>query len=167
MTIAGGRTPGLTRSERGAAVPPIPPPLYFAAAFALGVLLRGVGPSLTIGAGQESRLVGAVLVIAGVGLCLAAIAAVARHHTTIVPHHPVSTLLTTGAYRISRNPMYSGLAIVYLGAALLVGSWWPLATLPIALVLVWRLVIRPEERYLASHFGRTYLTYQVRARRWL
>ena len=36
--------------------------------------------------------------------------AVVRHRTTIVPHRPVATLVTTGAYRVSRNPMYTGLA---------------------------------------------------------
>jgi protein-S-isoprenylcysteine O-methyltransferase Ste14 len=64
--------------------------------------------------------VGLVLTVAGVG-------GVIRHRTTIVPHHPVAALITTGAYRWSRNPMYTGLAIAYLGGALLVGSWWPAA----------------------------------------
>src|ERR1700754_3868490 len=65
--------------------------------------------------------------VAGVGLGLvlnvAGVAAVIRHRTTIVPHHPVATLLTGGAYRRSRNPMYTGLAIAYLGLAVLLGSW--------------------------------------------
>src|SRR5450631_950384 len=46
-----------------------------------------------------------------------------RHHTTIVPHRAVSALVTTGPYRMTRNPMYTGLAIAYLGGALLSGSW--------------------------------------------
>jgi len=47
-----------------------------------------------------------------------------RHRTAIVPHHAVSRLATTGAHRISRNAMYTGLAIAYVGGALLTGSWW-------------------------------------------
>jgi len=111
-------------------------------------------------------LVGVVVLTAGAGLCVAAISAVVRNQTTIVPHRPVSRLVTVGAYRISRNPMYSGLAIAYVGGALLLGSWWPLATLPIALVLVRNLVIGPEERYLADRFGQTYLDYQTHVGRW-
>ncbi len=90
-----------------------------------------------------------------------------RYRTTIVPHRPVATLITTGAYRISRNPMYAGLAVAYLGAALLVGSWWPVATLPVALVLTRLLVIGPEERYLERRFGPSYVDYRSRVRRWL
>jgi protein-S-isoprenylcysteine O-methyltransferase Ste14 len=63
--------------------------------------------------------------------------------------------------------MYTGLAIAYLGGALLAGSWWPVATLPFALVAVRRVVINPEESYLANHFGQRYSNYRARVRRWL
>jgi protein-S-isoprenylcysteine O-methyltransferase Ste14 len=76
-------------------------------------------------------------------------------------------LLTGGAYRLSRNPMYTGLAIAYLGLALLLGSWWPLALWPLVIVAVRQLVIRPEEQYLTQRFGQTYAGYQSRVRRWL
>jgi protein-S-isoprenylcysteine O-methyltransferase Ste14 len=63
--------------------------------------------------------------------------------------------------------MYTGLAIAYLGGALLVGSAWPLVTLPLALLAVRGFVIRPEERYLADSFGQSYADYLARVRRWL
>ena len=90
-----------------------------------------------------------------------------RHRTTIVPHHPVATLLAGGAYRLSRKPMYTGLAIAYLGLAVLFGSWWPLALWPLVIVTVRQLVIRPEEHYLVQRFGHAYTDYQSRVRRWL
>jgi len=92
---------------------------------------------------------------------------VIRHRTTIVPHHPVATLLAGGAYRLSRKPMYTGLAIAYLGLAVLFGSWWPLALWPLVIVTVRQLVIRPEEHYLVQRFGHAYTDYQSRVRRWL
>ena len=63
--------------------------------------------------------------------------------------------------------MYAGLAIAYVGGALLAGTAWPLATLPIALFAVRRIVIDPEERYLAARFGGAYAAYRARTRRWL
>jgi protein-S-isoprenylcysteine O-methyltransferase Ste14 len=66
-----------------------------------------------------------------------------------------------------RNPMYAGLALAYLGLALFVGSWWPLVAMPVVLLVVARLAIRPEERYLTQRYGATYADYQHRVRRWL
>ncbi len=155
------------RAERGARVPRVPPPFYYGVAFAAGMLLRGAGGALAIGARPATAVIGAVVLAAGVALALAGIVEVVRHRTTIVPHRPVSTLVTTGAYRISRNPMYTGLALSYLGGALLAGSWWPPVTFPLALLAVRGLVIGPEERHLAGKFGQTYLDYRTRVRRWL
>ena len=167
MSAAAPATAPDRTQERGAKVLPVPPPMYYAAGFTAGMLLRAATVPLTIGARPATVVAGAIVVAAGTTLALAGVAAVVRHRTTIVPHHAVSVLLTTGAYRYSRNPMYAGLAISYLGGALLAGSWWPLATLPLALLLVRRLVIEPEERYLIGRFGQTYLDYRARSRRWL
>jgi protein-S-isoprenylcysteine O-methyltransferase Ste14 len=154
-------------AQEGARVAPIPPPLYYAAAAALGLGLRALTVPLTIGAPEVRVPVGAAALAAGVALAGAGVVAVARHHTTIVPHRPVAILLTTGVYRLSRNPMYAGLALGYLGAAILVGSWWPLLTLLLALLAVRLLVINPEERYLTATFGVTYDNYRRRVRRWV
>ena len=166
MNLAAGRVSAEAARARGARVPRVPPPLYYGAAFAAGLLLRRASVPLALTA-RPATVAGAVVLAAGTVLCLAAVGAVLRHRTTIVPHRPVSTLLTTGAYRISRNPMYAGLTLAYLGGALLAGSWWPLVTLPVAVLLVRTLVIGPEERYLAGHFGQAYLDYRARVRRWL
>jgi protein-S-isoprenylcysteine O-methyltransferase Ste14 len=167
MTAAGSGVLPNPAAQRGALVPRIPPPAYYAAGFAAGMLLNTAVVPLTIGARPVSAMVGAAGVAAGVALAVTGVVQVVRHHTTIVPHHPVSALITTGVYRISRNPMYTGLAIAYLGGALLAGSWWPLIILPAVLLAVQRVVIIPEERYLASHFGSAYADYRARIRRWL
>lgn len=153
--------------QLGARVPRVPPPAYYAAGFVIGMLLNSAAVSLPIGGRPASALSGAVVAIAGLALALCGVVDVVRHHTTIVPHHPVATLITTGVYRISRNPMYAGLAVTYLGGALLAGSWWPLVLLPVVLLAVERIVITPEERYLADYFGQPYAEYRARVRRWL
>ena len=158
--------PTTAETQHGAQVIFIPPPLYYAAGLAGGVALNGV-VALPLGGHPGTAVAGAVVAALGLALTLAGVAAVIRHRTTIVPHHPVATLLTGGAYRLSRNPMYTGLAIVYLGLALLFGSWWPLMLWPLVIVAVRQLVIRPEERYLTERFGQAYTGYRSRVRRWL
>src|SRR5258705_4176383 len=157
---------GQAESQRGARVIYIPPPLYYAAGLAGGMAVNSL-VALPLGGRPATAVAGAVLAALGLALTFTGVAAVIRHRTTIVPHHPVATLLTSGAYRLSRNPMYTGLAIAYLGLALLFGSWWPLAFWPLVIVAVRQLVIRPEEEYLTQRFGQTYTYYQSRVRRWL
>src|SRR4051812_3766401 len=131
---------------RGAQVIPIPPPLYYGAGFAVGLILDRLIP-LPVGGRPAVAVAGMVVGALGLVLNFAGVAGVITHRTTIVPHHPVARLITSGAYRWSRNPMYTGLAITYLGGALLVDSWWPLALLPLAMFAIARLAIQPEEQY--------------------
>lgn len=154
-------------ARAGARVLGVPPPVYYGAAFAAGMVLDAVTVRLAIGARPETVVLGVVGLAAGALLALAGVREVVGHHTTIVPHHPVSTLVTTGVYRFSRNPMYAGLAIGYVGGALVAGTWWPLLILPVALLVIRRIVIEPEERYLARRFGQIYADYRERVRRWL
>src|SRR5437899_578480 len=134
---------GQVQAQRGARVIRIPPPLYYAAGLAGGMAANS-SLALPLGGRPVTVVTGAVLAAPGLGLAFTGVAAVIRHRTTIVPHHPVATLLTSGVYRLSRNPMYTGLAIAYLGLALLFGSWWPLALWPLVILAVRHLVIRPE-----------------------
>jgi protein-S-isoprenylcysteine O-methyltransferase Ste14 len=151
---------------RGARVIYIPPPMYYAAGFVAGMLLNGAVP-WAVGGRPLTVVVGAIVGVLGLAMTASGVAGVVRNRTTIVPHRPVATLVTTGGYRLSRNPMYTGLAIVYVGGALLAGSWWPLVFLPPIIALVRVLVIRPEERYLAERFGEAYARYRADVRRWL
>ncbi|HEX8771512.1 MAG TPA: isoprenylcysteine carboxylmethyltransferase family protein [Acidimicrobiales bacterium] len=150
----------------GARVFPVPPPAYYAAAFATGMFLQGAVP-LDMPGRPASALLGAALLVAGLAMDVAGVAAVIAHHTTIVPHRPVTNLITSGIYRFSRNPMYTGLAIMVAGGALLAGTWCPLVFLPLALLAVEQLVIKPEETYLAERYGSVYTDYRLRVRRWL
>ncbi|HEX7744457.1 MAG TPA: isoprenylcysteine carboxylmethyltransferase family protein [Micromonosporaceae bacterium] len=157
---------GQTQATHGARVNPIPPPLYYGAGLAAGMLVHNL-VQFPVGGRPATAIAGAVIGLLGLTLTFAGVAGVIRHRTTIVPHHPVATLITNGAYRLSRNPMYTGLAIAYLGAALALGSWWPVVLWPLVILAVDRLVIRAEERYLSERFGQAYTDYRAQARRWL
>jgi protein-S-isoprenylcysteine O-methyltransferase Ste14 len=152
--------------ERGAAVRLPPPPFLFAAPLAATLALHKWLP-LRLPGRPATTALGAALTAAGVALSAAGAATFRRHHTTLVPHHPVSTLVTEGPYRISRNPMYTGLTAAYVGVALWVGSWWPLIVAPLPMLATSRWVIAPEEEYLRSKFGAEYVRYQSQVRRWV
>jgi protein-S-isoprenylcysteine O-methyltransferase Ste14 len=151
---------------RGARVIMIPPPLYYGVGLAVGMAAHAVVP-IPLGGRPVTAVAGAVVLLVGLALAVGGVAGVVRHRTTIVPHHAVATLVTDGAYRISRNPMYTGLAVAYLGAALLLGSWWPVLLWPVVLLVVLALVIRPEEHYLGTRFGSAYASYRAQVRRWV
>jgi deazaflavin-dependent oxidoreductase (nitroreductase family) len=151
---------------RGAAVRFPFPPALFIGPLAATLALHRRRPWPLPGR-PATTVVGAGLTATGVALGLSGAATALRHRTTVVPHHPVSALVTTGAFRISRNPMYTGLAVGYVGAALWVGTCWPLPLAPLCVLATDRLVIRPEEAYLADRFGSAYAAYRTRVRRWL
>ncbi len=90
-----------------------------------------------------------------------------RAKTAINPHHSASRLVSDGPYRFTRNPMYTGLTIAYVGGAALLDSAWPIIVLPVVLVILVQTVVLREERYLADAFGAEYSGYVARVRRWL
>ena len=87
--------------------------------------------------------------------------------TDPIPFNPSTRIVAHGLYRFTRNPMYIGFALWTLGLAILVDSAWMLLAGPIGLVLIDRIVITREERYLERKFGKEYLNYKRRVRRWI
>jgi protein-S-isoprenylcysteine O-methyltransferase Ste14 len=108
-----------------------------------------------------------VLIAAGASLLGWAALTLRRARTAIYPGHSTTTIVTTGPYRFSRNPMYVGLAIGYVGAALAIRGVWPLTTLIPCLLVVRYGIVGREEAYLAGKFGQEYLVYTREVRRWL
>ena len=90
-----------------------------------------------------------------------------RHRTGLLPGQATEAMIDEGPYRLSRNPLYVGLLVLYLGLALLVPSLWALVLFPVAVLLVFWGAIRPEERFLHQRFGAEYDAYTRRVRRWL
>jgi protein-S-isoprenylcysteine O-methyltransferase Ste14 len=112
---------------------------------------------------------GAALALAGGVISLSGVIAFRRAKTTVNPLKPqnASSLVTTGVYGFTRNPMYVGLLFVLLGWAAFLFSPWALVG-PLAFVLyIGRFQIAPEERALVALFGPAFITYAARVRRWL
>ena len=148
-----------------------PPPTIFVVGWLLGWLLEAEVLRLPLGGdgGPRWPLVagGSALLLAGLVVIAAGLLTFFRARTAIMPHHGASRLVTHGPYRFTRNPMYMGMTLLYAGLALRANMGWPLLLLPLVLLTLVRLVIRREERYLASAFGAEYEAYRQRVRRWL
>ncbi len=157
-----------------APVPPhpgvrVPPPLIFVAGFLLAWAVQRARPAALLTAPLRGLAVGfGWMVIAGSATFMVwAALTFLRARTAIVPMRPATVLVRTGPFARTRNPMYLGLTLMYLGATALVNSVWPLVLLPVVLLVLRRAVINREERYLQGAFGAEYTEYCRRVRRWL
>lgn len=111
----------------------------------------------------------AVFSILGVGVCLAGVLGFRAAQTTMNPFQPDSatSLVTTGIYNYSRNPMYLGFALILIGLFILLNNQWFIAG-PILFVLYMnQFQIAPEERAMEKLFGEEYITYCNKVRRWV
>ena len=144
----------------------IPPPLIYAVGLGAGLLLSKWIPSHWLPA-AVSRLLGWTLVVAACSLAAPSLAILLHKKTTIRPDRPATTLAVSGPYRLTRNPMYLSLALLYAGIAILYQSIWALVFLLPVLFIIHRHVIVPEELYLERRFGPAYADYRTRVRRWI
>jgi protein-S-isoprenylcysteine O-methyltransferase Ste14 len=142
------------------------PPLIYAAGLGAGLLLDWLLPSLDL-PGSLRWLLGGALCAAGAALQTWFILGFRRARTAVDPREPTTALVTTGPYRLTRNPAYLGLALLYAGIALLANAPWALVTLAPTLAVVNWGVIKREERYLERLFGDDYLRFKARTRRWI
>lgn len=145
------------------------PPLLLLAVCALAMWLQA---SLTPGLSMQfsgQLLLAAVLAIAGGAIASAGVLAFRRAHTTVNPTKPESSssVVSTGIYAYSRNPMYLGFVLLLLALAALLGNVLALLWLPLFVAYMNRYQITPEERALQANFGADYSAYLARVRRWI
>lgn len=143
-----------------------PPPLIF-----LGLLLAGLAAddllALNPAMPQWLRAAGYVIAVTGLLSIAWALAQFRQAGNNPEPWKPDTAFVATGLYRITRNPMYLGMALAYLGLALAMDSLGALLLWPVAVALIDRLVIMREERHLLRRFGPAYEDYRTRVRRWI
>jgi protein-S-isoprenylcysteine O-methyltransferase Ste14 len=146
-----------------------PVPWVFILVYLVGVAVQRFVP-IAIHSPDVSRIMrigGFVLVGIGIIVAGSALGIFKKASTTTVPFERPSTLVTSGPYRFSRNPMYVALTLEYIGVAGARNEVWPLLLLPLVLVYVNFMVIPFEERRLDDVFGDAYQAYGARVRRWL
>lgn len=142
------------------------PPLLYLGALGLGLLLELAWPLASFG-GPLRWAVAGLAVLGGLALAALAMRRFRAAGTNVPTPLPATALVTEGPYRVSRNPIYLGLTLIYLGIGIAADSIWVLGLLVPVLVVLRYGVIAREERYLERKFGRAYRDYRARVRRWL
>ena len=143
------------------------PPILYVLAFAAAYVLEHSIPLSNMPRHGAWQLIGWAVFALGIGIGLAAILAFKAIGTPVDPTGRATQLVTTGIYAWTRNPMYLGAVIGFVGLSVALGSAWLLILgllMPIALR---KLAIDREEAYLTRHFGAAYEAYRLGVRRWL
>jgi protein-S-isoprenylcysteine O-methyltransferase Ste14 len=145
---------------------PLPPFLF------LGCLLSGFALSVPIplrfGLPPWIRVAAAlVLAVPAGALAGSALRHFFRANTTLDPKGTASSLLVTGAFRHTRNPLYVSLVAGLVWIGLLADRPWVALMAPVLVLILSKAVIPREEASLAAAFGEAYTDYRKRVRRWL
>jgi len=147
----------------------IPPPFIYLAAFGASWGLNTLWSVSLMPAplADPARHIAKAFLILGCLPLFAGIANFVRYRTAISPDSRATTLITGGPYRFSRNPIYLGFTLLYLGAILRSNIAWAVVGLLGVLWVMNRFVIAREEEHLNAVFGDAYAKYCRQVRRWL
>lgn len=147
-------------------IPKAPPPVFFLVAIIIMVLLNKYLP---IGRWlyYPWRYLGIVLIVAGFILGAGSALFFRKLGTNPRPGARATQVVTSGPFRFTRNPMYIALTTMLIGVAILLGSFSPLAVIPVFFLLVRNLFVLKEEKLMEQWFGESYLEYKKRTPRWL
>jgi len=146
----------------------IPPGVVVILTAMLMWLVSRAGPALGL-ALPARRAVALGLVVTGAVICGLGVVSFLRARTTVNPLKPQTarSLVVSGIYRRTRNPMYLGFLLGLTGWAIYLANALAFLFLPVFVLYLNRFQIVPEERALASVFGEEFAAYQSRVRRWL
>jgi protein-S-isoprenylcysteine O-methyltransferase Ste14 len=145
----------------------IRPPIAWALALLVAFALHWVVPLRFIPGAVPAVWLGAIVFVVALALFGWAIVTISRAGSNVPTNRPTTTIVDTGPYGFTRNPIYLAMVLGLLAAAIGFNSAWPLLTLvPFVLVIRYGVIAR-EEAYLERKFGDGYRGYRARVRRWL
>jgi protein-S-isoprenylcysteine O-methyltransferase Ste14 len=143
-----------------------PPPVLYFTAMAVGYGLGRLFP-LTLGWPPWVRGLGGFLMACSVALAGWGSESLRRAGTNVDPNRPATTVVQSGPYRWSRNPLYLSMTGFQIGLGALLSDAWMWITLVPLLAVMRHGVIDREEQYLERKFGEVYIRYKNRVRRWI
>ncbi len=143
------------------------PPVWLVGFAALAWVQARVLPfGLSLGSGLTGLLSG-LLIGGGIVLALLAVVEFRRHQTTVMPHETPSTMVQSGIYKRSRNPIYLGDVLILAGLILRFDAVLSLVLIPIFVWVLERRFILPEEDRLRRTFRADFARYERSTRRWI
>lgn len=142
------------------------PPLVYLGAIAIGLAIHALWPSPVVPPAFGTPA-GVVLTLVAVGLFLSATRSFRAAGTPVPGNLPATTIVRTGPYRFSRNPIYLAFSLLQLGLTFWINSVGLLIMLIPAHALMSFVVVPREERYLEAKFPANYGAYKASVRRWL
>lgn len=143
-----------------------PPPLLYLGSLASGIALNLLFHWHLLDDPLVLQMLGFLLAASGASIARWSFVTMRMMGTSADPRKSSMALATAGPYRISRNPIYLAMTMVYVGTGLLLNSFWPLVLLiPLVLLMHYGVILR-EEKYLEGKFGKPYREYKSKTGRW-
>ena len=153
------------KSEKDSAHILAPPPIFFIAGMLIGGAIHFFYPVHLL-LSPYSIILAFLFLWASIPLIIFSLKAFFKVKTAFDARKTKTILVTTGIYKISRNPAYLSLVFFHMGISLLVNSLWILIMLAPIIFILQKYVIEREEKYLSEKFGSRYLAYKDQVRRW-
>lgn len=141
------------------------PPIWFLISLLLVFLIGAILPAPDL-SGFYPGWIPLLISLIGIGLIFWTISRLRKHQTAIHPRDKPSTLITSGPFRFSRNPVYAGMALIIFAVALAQGALAGFLVVPLFALWIDRRFVRKEEENLVEAFGDEAREYIKRTRRW-
>jgi protein-S-isoprenylcysteine O-methyltransferase Ste14 len=142
------------------------PPFFFIIPLLIGTVMEYFVPT-KIFSTIASIIIGLIFSWASLPFFILSLKSFFKAKTTFDARNSTTSLVTTGIYKISRNPAYLSLVLLYIGISFLINSIWILLLVVPAFYSIQKFCIEREEKYLEGKFGEQYLAYKKQIRRWI
>ena len=142
------------------------PPLLYVLFLVAGILFSYFFPHQILSFPVALSL-GLFIFVIGFATLFTAANLFVKSKNPVNPSGSTQLIISSGIYKYTRNPMYVGLTIIFIGISLIFNAWVSFILLIPLLVIVQKGIIEREEKYLTRKFGNQYLSYKSKVRRWL
>ncbi|CAH0340962.1 isoprenylcysteine carboxylmethyltransferase family protein [Rhizobium sp. CECT 9324] len=143
------------------------PPMLFGIAIIVALLAHKFIATLPLGGDRWRWIAGLLLAAFAVALDVWAVKTLMDCHTPVLPTRCAQRLVTTGPFRLSRNPIYLGYTLLTISLGLISGNGWFLIAAGVAAFATSLVAIRCEEMHLLARFGIDFERYCRHTRRWV